>query len=93
MFKLHYFCFQQNRETNENQEIGTELFRTLRTHLWFRTYADHCLCMYCCAILLKADGLSALQVGVQTEMTAQTVGSWNKCFESQGIQRLYIRFG
>ena len=31
----------------------------------FRTYANHCLCMYCCTILLKADGLSASQVVAQ----------------------------
>ena len=33
MFKLRYFCLKQNCETNENQEIGTELFRTLGTRL------------------------------------------------------------
>lgn len=59
----------------------------------FRTDVNHCLCMYCCVVLLKTDGLSVPQVGVQTDMTAQTVGSWGKCFESRGIQRLYIRFG
>ena len=59
----------------------------------FRTDVNHCLCMYCCAVLLKADGLSVPQVGAQTEMAAQAVGSWGKCFESRGIQRLYIRFG
>lgn len=57
----------------------------------FRTDVNHCLCIYYCAVLPKADGWSAPQVRAQTEMTAQTVGSWGKCFESQGVQRLYIR--
>lgn len=49
--------------------------------------------MRCRAIQLKAEGLSATQVGARTEMTTQTVGSWVKRFESQGIQRLYTRVG
>ena len=59
----------------------------------FRTGESHCFRMRCRAILLKAEGLSAPQVGAQTEMTAQTVGSWVKRFESQGIQGLYTRPG
>ncbi|WP_241159048.1 MULTISPECIES: helix-turn-helix domain-containing protein [unclassified Bacteroides] len=49
--------------------------------------------MRCRAILLKADGLSASQVGKQTDMIAQTVGSWGKRFEGQGIKGLYTRSG
>lgn len=59
----------------------------------FRTGESHCFRMRCRAILLKADGLSATQVGEQTEMTAQTVGSWIKRFENQGIKGLYTRPG
>lgn len=35
MSKLHYLCLEQNRETNENQEIDAERFRTSGTHKWF----------------------------------------------------------
>ena len=55
----------------------------------FRTGENHCFRMRCRAILLKAEGLSATQVGTQTEMTAQTVGNWIKRFESEGIKELY----
>jgi len=59
----------------------------------FRTSESHCFRMRCRAILLKAEGLSAPQVGAQTKMTAHTVGSWVKRFEIQGIQGLYTRPG
>lgn len=59
----------------------------------FRRGENHCFRMRCRAILLKADGLSASQVGKQTDMTVQTVGSWVKRFENQGIKGLYTRPG
>lgn len=59
----------------------------------FRTGESHCFRMRCRVILLKAEGLSATQVGEQTEMTAQTVGSWVKRFEKQGVKGLYTRPG
>lgn len=31
MSKLHYLCPEQNRKTNENQEIDAERFRTINT--------------------------------------------------------------
>lgn len=55
----------------------------------FRTGERYCSRMRYRVILLKADGLSASQVGEQTEITAQTVGSSGKHFESQGIKGLY----
>lgn len=55
----------------------------------FRSGENHCFRMRCRAILLKADGLSAAQVGEQMDMTVQTVGNWAQRFESQGIKGLY----
>jgi len=56
----------------------------------FRTGENHCFRMRCRAILLKADGLSAFQVGKQTDMTAQTVGSWVKRFLSALAQDIDV---
>ncbi len=59
----------------------------------FHTGENHCFRMRCRVILIKADGLNAYQVGKQTDLTAQSVGSWAKRFENEGIKGLYTRPG
>lgn len=59
----------------------------------FRSGESHCFRMRCRALLLKAEGLSATQVGKQTEMAAQTVGRWVKHFELHGIKGLHTKPG
>ena len=49
--------------------------------------------MRCRAILLKAKGLTAKGVGVQTEMTHISVNSWVKRYETEGINELETRPG
>jgi transposase len=44
-------------------------------------------------MLLKSEGLSSVQVGEQTEMTAQSVNGRVKRFESEGIKGLHTRPG
>jgi hypothetical protein len=61
--------------------------------LGFRTGESHCFRMRCRALLLKSEGLSSVQVGHQTEMTAQSVNSWVKRFETEGIKGLHTRPG
>jgi transposase len=59
----------------------------------FRGGESHCFRMRCRAVLLKSEGLSSIQVGEQTEMTAQSVNGWVKRFESEGIKGLHTRPG
>jgi len=59
----------------------------------FRFGESHCLRMRCRAVLLKSEGLSSVQVGEQTEMTAQSVNGWVKRFESEGFKGLHTRAG
>jgi transposase len=59
----------------------------------FRLGESHCFRMRCRALLLKSEGLSSVQAGEQTEMTAQSVNGWVKRFESEGIKGLYTRPG
>lgn len=59
----------------------------------FRLGESHCFRMRCRAVLLKSEGLSSVQVGEQTEMTAQSVNGWVKRFELEGIKGLYTRPG
>ncbi|WP_280673719.1 helix-turn-helix domain-containing protein [Dysgonomonas sp. PH5-37] len=49
--------------------------------------------MRCRAVLLKSEGLSSVQVGEQTGMTAPSVNGWVKRFESEGIKGLHTRPG
>ena len=49
--------------------------------------------MRCRCVLLKSEGLSSAQVGEQTEMTSQSVNSWVKRFEIDGVKGLYTRSG
>jgi transposase len=49
--------------------------------------------MRCRAILLKAGGLTAKEIGVQTEMTHISVNSWVKRFETEGLKGLETRPG
>ncbi|NDV45898.1 helix-turn-helix domain-containing protein [Paludibacter sp. 221] len=59
----------------------------------FRLGESHCFRMRCRAVLLKSEGLSSIQVGEQTQMTAQSVNGWVKRFESEGIKGLHTRPG
>jgi transposase len=59
----------------------------------FRNGASHCFRMRCRCILLKSEVLSSVQVGEQTEMTVQSVNSWVKRFEVEGIKGLHTRPG
>jgi transposase len=61
--------------------------------LGFRTGESHCFRMRCRALLLKSEGLSSMQVGEQTEMTAQSVNGWVKRFETEGFKGLHTRPG
>jgi transposase len=49
--------------------------------------------MRCRCTLLKSEGLSSVQVGEQTEMTVQSINSWVKRFEVEGIKGLHTRPG
>lgn len=49
--------------------------------------------MRCRAILLKSNGLTSKEVGVQVEMTHISVNSWVKRFEAEGIKGLETRPG
>jgi transposase len=59
----------------------------------FRNGESHCFRMRCRAVLLKSEDLSSTRVGEQTEMTAQSVNSWVKRFETEGIKGLRTRPG
>jgi transposase len=61
--------------------------------LGFRGGESHCFRMRCRAVSLKSEGLSSVQVGEQTEMTAQSVNGWVKRFEVEGIKGLHTRPG
>lgn len=49
--------------------------------------------MRCRVLLLKSQGLTSKEVGVQTEMTHISVNSWLKRFEVEGIKGLETRPG
>ena len=49
--------------------------------------------MRCRCVLLKSEGLSSVQVGEQTEITAQSVTGWGKRFEAESIKGLSTRPG
>lgn len=49
--------------------------------------------MRCRAILLKSNGLTSKEVGVQVEMTHISVNFWVKRFEAEGIKGLETRLG
>lgn len=49
--------------------------------------------MRCRAILLKSNGLTSKDVGIQTEMTDISVNSWLKRFECEGVTGLDTRPG
>ena len=61
--------------------------------LGFRTGDSHCFRMRCRALLLKSEGLSSVQVGEQTELTAPSVNGWVKRFKTEGIKGLHTRSG
>ena len=54
----------------------------------FRRGKSHSFRMRCRAILLKSNGLTSKDVGIQTEMTDISVNSWVKRFECEGVTGL-----
>ncbi|MGP1378772.1 MAG: helix-turn-helix domain-containing protein, partial [Prevotella veroralis] len=54
---------------------------------------SHSFRMRCRAILLKSNGLTSKEVGIQTEMTHISVNSWVKRFECEGVKGLATRLG
>ena len=59
----------------------------------FRLGEKHCFRMRCRAVLLKAEGLSAVKAGVQTEMSFVSVNAWVKRYKEEGIGGLKTRSG
>ena len=59
----------------------------------FRRGKNHSFRMRCRAILLKSNGLTSKDVGIQTEMTDISVNSWLKRFECEGVTGLDTRPG
>ena len=59
----------------------------------FRLGRSHSFRMRCRAILLKSNGLTSKEVGIQTEMTHISVNSWVKRFECEGFKGLDTRPG
>ena len=47
--------------------------------------------MRCRTILLKSNGLTSKEVGIQAEMTHISVNSWVKRFECEGVKGLDTR--
>ena len=52
----------------------------------FRRGKSHSFRMRCRAILLKSNGLTSKDVGIQTEMTDISVNSWVKRVECEGVK-------
>ena len=59
----------------------------------YRMGERHCFRMRCLALLLKAEGLSASEVGETTGMEQHTVRKWLKRYEKEGIKGLETRPG
>ena len=59
----------------------------------YRMGERHCFRMRCLALLLKAEGLSASEVGERTGMEQHTVRNWQKRYEREGIKGLETRPG
>ena len=59
----------------------------------YRMGEKHCFRMRCLALLLKAEGLSAAEVGERTGMEQHTVRKWLKRYEEEGIKGLETRPG
>ena len=59
----------------------------------FRLGEKHCFRIRCRAVLLKAEGLSAVKAGVQTEMSFVSVNAWVKRYKEEGIDGLNTRSG
>ena len=59
----------------------------------YRMGEKHCFRMRCLALLLKAEGLSATEVGERTGMEQHTVRKWLKRYEEEGLKGLETRPG
>ena len=59
----------------------------------YRMGEKHCFRMRCLALLLKAEGLSAAEVGERTEMEQHTVAKWFNRYKKEGIKGLETRPG
>ena len=57
----------------------------------FRLGEKHCFRMRCRTVFLKAEGLSAVKAGVQTEMSFVSVNAWVKRYKEEGIDGLKTR--
>ena len=55
--------------------------------------SKHCFRMRCLALLLKAEGLSCLEVGERTGMEQHTVRKWLKRYGEEGVKGLETRPG
>ena len=83
MDKFPYFASTQNRSQMKIKKLALSDCERRQLTSGFRSGETHCFRMRCRAILLKAEGLSAAQVGEQTDMTVQIVGNWVKRFVTQ----------
>ena len=72
-------------ELNEAQRLELER--------GYRMGEKHCFRMRCLALLLKAEGLSAAEVGERTGMEQHTVRKWLKRYEKEGVKGLETRPG
>ena len=59
----------------------------------FRNGKSHAYRMRCRTVLLKSQGLTSKEIGLQTDMTHISVNSWVKRFETEGISGLETRPG
>ena len=59
----------------------------------YRMGSKHCFRMRCLALLLKAEGLSCLEVGERTRMEQHTVRKWLKRYGEEGVKGLETRPG
>ena len=75
------------------KSTGVDRGGTPRTRKRISLGEKHCFRMRCRAVLLKADGLSSVAAGVQTEMSHVSVNAWVKRFRSEGIDGLKTRSG
>ena len=77
------------------EAVRLELSEAQRLELerGYRMGERHCFRKRCLALLLKAEGLSASEVGERTGMEQHTVRKWLKRYEKEGIKGLETRPG
>ena len=98
-FLLNYYAaiLVITRQTlmDMRKAVRLELSEVQRLELekGYRKGERHCFRMRCLALLLKAEGLSAAEVGERTGMEQHTVRKWLKRYEEEGIKGLETRPG